>query len=266
MKPIVWDVFTFHNELLLLEVRKRELRDERFDVRHLPIEALDTFTGEPRERVLDASLVLNGIQRVPPRDREARMRRATAWALDLVGAAPDDYVLFGDVDEIPHGGAIQDAIDADIMDGPDVRCLRMPYHSLLATWRLPLDRDTLHHRFPLIAQRRVFEARSRDWSWLREASGNFHRIDNAGWHLSSMGGPTVVLDKIAAFCHAGEPWTVGLDAERLRDLASRGRDIADRFDQDPVPAWELPFALLDDPVGFGVFLDVAYWNQEPAPL
>lgn len=255
-RPIVWDVFPFHNETLLLEVRRRELRDERFDVRHLPVEANMTLTGQPRDWVLADSLKLV----LPPPaadwtsvEREDAMREATNWALALVRAEPDDYVLFGDVDEIPHGGAIEAA-----MSTPGVKCLRLPYHSLLATWRLPLADDVWNFRWPLIGRLAEFDAADGDWAAMRAESGAFPRIDHAGWHLSSMGGPALVLDKVAAFAHAGEPWTEGLDAERLRDLVRRGRDVADRFTQEPCLVWELPFALIEDPARFRPLLEVCW--------
>src|SRR4029078_3220602 len=118
---------------------------------------------------------------------------ATPWALGLVHAAPADYVLVGDVDEIPHGGAIQDAMEADAEDRPTVHCLRRPSHSLLATWRLPLKSDQWNFRWPLIGTVDAFG--SCDWAAMRAASGDYHHIDNAGWHLSSMGGPDVVLPR-----------------------------------------------------------------------
>jgi len=259
-KPVVWDVFPYHNEELILDIRRRELRDDRFEARHLPIEANLTIMGVEREWALDESFKLilpPGASEWTPTQREDALRDATPWALGLVHAAPTDYVLFGDVDEIPHGGAIQDAIDADIMDGPRVRCLRLPYHSLLATWRLPLKSDQWNFRWPLLGTVNEFTAAGRG-STLRACSGSFERIDNAGWHLSSMGGPDIVLPKIAAFAHAGEPWTEGLDADRLRDLASRGRDVADRFTQERVPSWELPFALIEEPDRFRALLEVCW--------
>lgn len=257
LKPVVWDVFPYHNESLILDVRRRELRDDRFTVEHVPIEASLTLMGAPREWALDDSMKIVTLPGDTPVAREDVMRRACEWALHMRDAGLDDYVLFGDVDEIPHGGAIVDAMDRDAMDGPRVRCLRLPYHSLLATRRLPLKRDAWNFRWPLIGTLREFMGAG-DWATLRACSGSFERIDDAGWHLSSMGGPDAVLAKISAFAHAGESWTVGLDADRLRDLATRGRDVADRFTQDQVPAWELPLALIEDPDRYRVLLEVCW--------
>lgn len=254
--PVVWDVFPYHNERLVLEIRKRELRDEGFDYRPVPIESLVTFTGGIRAQALDDSFLLGGLAGSTPMEREEYARRATRWALQLKGAEEWDYVLFGDVDEIPHGDAIQTAVST-----PGIKCLRMPYHSLLATWRLPLHEDQWNFRWPVIGLLHEFNAVG-DWSQIRARSGEFERIENCGWHLSSMGGPDVVLPKIEAFAHAGEPWTEGLDSARLRSLAERGRDVADRFDQKPVPSWELPFALIEEPYAFGALLDVKYWPTE----
>lgn len=256
-RPIVWDVFTYHNEAMLLAIRRRELANAKFDVRHLAIEANLTLTGQPREWTLSDSMKLM----MPPAatgwtavQREDAMRTAAGWALGICDAKPGDYVLFGDVDEIPTARAIEVA-----MSTPGIKTLRMPYHSLLATLRLPLSKDRWNFRWPVLGTLAEFSALSQGWDLIRAASGSYERMNNCGWHLSSMGGPDLVLAKVAAFAHAGEPWTEALNADRLRDLAVRGRDVADRFDQSRCPLWELPLAVIEDPEPYHVLLDVKYW-------
>ena len=257
-RPVVWDVFTYHNETLLLEIRKRELADAKFDVQHLPVEASLTLTGAPREWALLDSMKMGmppAADRWTPVQREDAMRIAAGWALSMKNAQPSDYVLFGDVDEIPTARAIEVA-----MSTPGIKTLRMPYHSLLATWRLPLAKDRWNFRWPVIGTFAEFTALGEGWDQIRAGSGSFERMNNCGWHLSSMGGPALVLDKVVAFAHAGESWTEGLTDDRLRDLALRGRDIADRFDQGRCPLWELPLAIVEDPEPYGVLIDVKYWS------
>lgn len=253
---MIWDVFTYHNEAALLRVRATELAG--LEVQAVPVESSTTFSGEPRDRVLPDShwCELRGSW---PVAREDWARHACRDALDARGAARDDWVIFGDVDEIPSATAVLMALNR--ADSP--RTLRMPYHSLLATWRLPLERDRWNHRWPVIGRLRWLDSETGgDWAALRARCGTLPPVENTrdcgGWHLSSMGGPDVVLPKVGAFAHAGEPWAIGLDAERLRDLARRGRDVADRFDQERVPLDRLPWALRDRPEDFRELLEVCW--------
>lgn len=252
---MIWDVFTYHNETAVLKVRMAELAP--LGINAVPVEATTTFAGTVRHRALPGSYwcELKGSTAVA---REDWARRACRDALEARGAKPDDWVIFGDVDEIPSADAVLMALN--LAFGP--RTLRMPYHSLLATWRLPLERDRWNHRWPVIGRLDWLDkATSGDWAALRARCGTLPTVENirdCGWHLSSMGGPDVVLPKLGAFAHAGEPWSDGLDAERLRDLARRGRDVADRFDQETVPLDRLPWALRYHPDDFQKLLEVCW--------
>jgi hypothetical protein len=253
---MIWDVFTYHNEQALSLLRSMELA--ALGVTAVPVEASCTFTGEPRARVLPGSYFcgLRGSRAV---EREDSARRACRNALRWRGARPGDTVIFGDVDEIPMADAVLLALESD--NGP--RRLPMPYHSLLITWRLPLDRDVWNFRWPVIGSLEDLDKACKgDWARLRAASGvlpPLEGIGDCGWHLSSMGGPKLVLDKIASFAHAGEEWSYGIDAERLRDLARRGRDVADRFDMEAVALAEMPWAIRDHPASWIDFLSTEAW-------
>lgn len=259
MTTRIWDVFTYCGERPVLEVRRMELAI--LGVRELPVELTVTFTGAPRRVELP-----NAYVSIPagdaPVEREDSARRACRRALEARGAEPDDWVIFGDADEVPAADAVLMAVN--VARSPVV--LRMPYHSLLATWRLPLDRDTWNFRWPVVGRLRDLDALWPDWAALRAESGliqpleSLHpRFAECGWHLSSMGGPDAVLPKVAAFAHAGEPWTVGLDADRLRQLARKGRDVADRFTQTRVAIAGLPWAIREHPAHYRHLLDWTAW-------
>jgi len=252
---MIWDVFPYIGEEDILAVRRLELAS--LDVHHVGLECHTTFSGLPRDLYLtEPHGNLSGftVDEPPKRlneiDRESFVRDGTKQALDELGAAPDDWLIFGDVDEIPTRAAVKLALERD----GDLVTVKMPYHSLLATLRLPLDQDVWNHRWTMIG--RVRDYGRRGFARVRERSGEFSPLWG-GWHLSSMGGTDLALPKVHAFAHHADDWTVGLDANRLRELVEAQRDIADRFTMELIGLEELPECIGADPDRFA---DLIRWR------
>jgi beta-1,4-mannosyl-glycoprotein beta-1,4-N-acetylglucosaminyltransferase len=112
-EPLLFDCFTFFNELDILELRLAELSGV---VDHFVIaEGTKTFRGEPKPLHFEKNArrfqkYLSKIRHIviddePPEcrsawDREHWSRQALMRGLQ--DAAPDDYVMISDVDEIPR--------------------------------------------------------------------------------------------------------------------------------------------------------------------
>jgi hypothetical protein len=269
--PFIWDTFTYAGEKDILNIRRRELDALGTGIAHMAIEATRTFSGKDKTLALErswdaptrtAQWVVNLPDGLTAAEKERYQRDAGADLLDVNEAQPDDLVLFGDVDEIPTVDAIYEAVDL-LANGSRIVTIRMPYHSLLATRRLPLAQDRWNHRWPVIATYETMKALG-GLSAAREGSPTYAHVVG-GWHLSSMGGGYVATNKARAFVHYDEPWVSGMDAARVKALALANRDIADRFDQEEVPIAELPLLLREDVATekrpLAVMYDVDFWAK-----
>lgn len=120
MTPRIFDCFTFFKELDLLDIRLHELAPA---VDHFVIvEAARTFSGEPKPLVFaenrgrfaafDSKIIHVVVDDFPPArsawDRESYQRRQIARG--LATAAPDDFIIISDVDEIPRRSALETII------------------------------------------------------------------------------------------------------------------------------------------------------------
>lgn len=266
----IFDCFTYNGEADTLAIRTRELQG--LVDRQFLIEYHETFSGETKDHAyawdltdLPAAIPISiDVNRsfpagLTPKERENYQRDQLRDMVIRDGGKPTDWVLFGDVDEIPSKAALLDAMGTASDYGKPCG-LRMPYHSLLATWALPPERNVWCHAWPVVGTLAMFDAIGPFHAVRDAAEADLPQIArDAGWHLSSMGGPAENLRKVSQFVHYDEDWRDGLDEARLRDLAARGRDIADRFDMDPVPIERLPIALREDPERYARYLTVEAW-------
>lgn len=248
----IFDLFCYLDEAQVLEVRRAELA--LLDPVHVALQSRVTYSGQRRKVTCPDGVISVTVPDPPPRTpastRESMQRIEGMAALLALGAKPDDLVIFGDVDEIPTVDAVGRALAM-----PGLTAIRMPYHQLLARWRLPLERDVWHHRYPLVGTLGCFQAEG-GFGAVREREHHYPAVEG-GWHLSSMGGP-LALRKFASFAHHDEPWRQGLTLGRLRALARAGRDVAGRFDMDVCPLRELPQTIQDDPDRYRALLEVCW--------
>lgn len=229
--PKVYDCFTFFNELDLLEVRLNEL-DGVVD-RFVLCESPYTFRGQPKplvfqenrarfarflpkiEHVVVDDLPLGGRKKEHDYFKKERFQR-NALARGLHDAAPDDYVILCDVDEIPRASVIEAIVRAN---GPKaVHLLEMDYYTYFlnlmtsAGWNKPrMARHGDIRRLQALRsggpgwapkekrvlsvlrqwKRMVFGVRPRPWV----------NVPDAGWHFTSMNGPAAVREKMIAYSH-----------------------------------------------------------------
>lgn len=217
----VWDCFMFNGEVDLLEFRLRELRHVVDSV--IIVEGTTTFTGLPKPLSFEThcdrfSDHLDRIHYVraelspasSPWGVENEQRR---YMRDTIAAlvAPDDLVIFGDVDEVPYRGVIA------ALGGVRVEPTRLVMHHALYFANLVAST-------PWIEGPMVFRGADLLDPMVRAQLGDPHgefdgyrerRSPAAGWHFSFLGGSTAVRAKLAAYSHQECNTTRDNDADHL---------------------------------------------------
>jgi len=204
----IWDAFLYNGEEHLLEVRLRLLAGTVDHV--VVVEGTTTFSGLPKplhltESSPDLSWFPGSVHHVvvdlppgdaPAWDRENAQRRGMGDHLQQ-HAAPDDLLLIGDVDELPRPTVLTRL--ASTLRSP--ARLRMVDALYYANWHQPMPwtlgpiatrLDGFDH--PSV-RGTLGERLSDDARFVEEY------VDDAGWHLSFLGGPDAIVAKLAAYSH-----------------------------------------------------------------
>ena len=224
---IVYDCFSFFNELDLLEIRLNVLKDvvDKFVL----VEAGETHAGKPKafyfeenrgrfEEFLDRIEYVK-IEKFPERCKTAWWReniQRNAIAEGLKGAKDDDTVLISDLDEIPRPEKL-----AEWVGTPGVKRFLQEYYAFYLNyhnvrWRHWCGTRMLsYHDFRCVYDGlKVYEneflipelnkgttaskIRARD---LPRSRGGSVTVPNGGWHFTCLGGVEAVAKKIASFAH-----------------------------------------------------------------
>ena len=195
------DCFTFFNELELLEIRLNYL-SPIIDI-FLICEATVTHSGLPKPLYYDenkhlfkefkskiAHVVVNNMPSVINNNRwalENYQRNAILSGLETLELEKDDYLLIGDVDEIPN----LDLIHLKQYGTYDQKCY-MYYLNVLSdehwngTVGLEYGRLTNHFGSP---------------QKVRDQRNHLEPIRDGGWHFGWLGNYDRVIAKIKAFAH-----------------------------------------------------------------
>ena len=231
---MVYDCFTFFNELDLLEIRLNTLKDvvDCFVI----AEATRTHRGKPKELffeknreryasfldriryiVVDNLLSEEEVEKDAynlPWANENRQRNALQKGVD--GANDDDVVMLSDVDEIPRPEAVQYAVAKLSKKCPSLRMeldffnFYLNFHNYsYPTWKL----GTQALRYGYIRNGcEIAKVKPDRYTQLSENAGpTFNkirflrsrgRIKKAGWHFSFLGGVKAIQNKLAAFSHS----------------------------------------------------------------
>jgi len=196
---MIYDCFTFFNEIELLKIRLEEMKNE--NVIHILVECNYTHSNKPKKLYFDEIKYLfseynikHFIQTDAPNtgnawDNEKSQRNYIAKALKEVGANDDDLVIISDLDEIPKLSAV---INHNPGNG---------ITSLLS--------DTYRYYLNLCEGKQNWQmARLVKYSKLRDMtpdeirhSGYENTIPNGAWHFSYIGDANRVKYKIDSFAH-----------------------------------------------------------------
>jgi hypothetical protein len=197
---VIWDCFTFDDELDVLECRLTELDAvvDRFVLCESPMAQSDG-SPKPMHFADNAGRFRPWLSKIAPLgvilppapadswERERAQRNAIREALNT---RPEDLIMYSDVDEIPSAAAVADA-----------------FHSLVP---VVFAQHACYYAVDWVA----------DWPWLgtcafrpgdlttfadmRERRTGWPQVAPGGWHLSWLGGPDAIRAKIAHRAHTDE--------------------------------------------------------------
>lgn len=257
---MIYDCFTFFNELDLLEIRLHTLNDvaDKFVL----VEATRTHQGKEkplyyqenkaRYKEFEDKIIHIIIDEYPVYEGKS------AWTLERyqremikkgwINCSDDDIVLVSDVDEIPNPEMIKTYKDKmgvfvfrqqmyyyflncqNISNGSHYRwdgtvMSRFRYH-LTPTEMRDMSifyAGTFSHRF----LSRMYAT----YKFVRWELRHFKKvtsIENGGWHFSYLGGVEMIIKKLESFAHAEYNKDTYKDAQKITEALKEGKDIFGR--------------------------------------
>ncbi len=247
---MVYDCFTFFNELDLLEIRLNVLKDvvDRFVL----VEAGETHAGRPKPMMFAENrarfatfadrIAYVAVERFPSVcttdwARENWQRNAISKGLE--GAQDGDAVLISDLDEIPRPEAVRANIGRKGVTAFDQTyyAYYLNYRNVRQQWwlgtRMVSYRDFLHAFDGVDVVRNEFlppavnegtTASKIRCRVLPRARGGQRVVRNGGWHFTSLGGAQAVAQKIASFAHQEyNPGEGKIDLSEIERMIREGR-------------------------------------------
>lgn len=242
---MVFDCFTFFDELDLLEFRLRHLWD-LVDV-FVVCEATRTFSGQPKELVFSKNVgrfawAMNKIRHVVCDELEPNVKPHERWHNEtrqrnyIFSGIPElkdgDIVLLGDVDEFPS----LDVVESVIASKQNTVCLMRPHCYYL-------DRSTnafAWHGTSIVAYKTGMHPQD-----IRQerTSGRYTSVPDAGWHFSYTGGIEGIQKKLSSFSHSEFDTPAFHNASRLWTDMVEDRIFLDGIQLYPVYEIELPTVM-----------------------
>jgi len=220
---MLYDGFTFFNELDILEVRLNTL-DSVVD-KFILVEATKSFRGNDKALVFDQNkerfakfldkIIHVVVDDMPDGDnawvRENFQRNCIARGLPK-GASPDDRLMVSDADEIPRPTSVQKALQLDGI--------------------VMFLQDFYYYGFNCLGDeiwqgtRMVPLAKLKTPQEVRFAAN--YALKNAGWHFSYLGGVEAIITKIDQFAHQEFNSSYYKNPERIREVIASGKDLFNR--------------------------------------
>lgn len=224
---MIYDCFSFFNELDLLEIRLNVLKDavDRFVL----VEAGETHTGRPkplyfkenearfarfRDRI--SYVCIEKFPAVCTTDWARENWQRNAIAEGLKDAKDDDIVLISDLDEIPRPEKI-----VEFAGRPGVTVFDQTYYAFYLNYRnvrqqwwhgtRMLSYRDFRHAFDgvKVAEDEFLPAAVNEGTTaskircrrLPRSRGGQRIVKNGGWHFTCLGGAEAVARKLASFAH-----------------------------------------------------------------
>ena len=259
---MIYDCFSFFNELDLLEIRLNVLKDvvDKFVL----VEAGETHTGKPKpfffkENEARFSAFADRIIYVCvdhfPEGHDAwrnECYQRNQIIRGLTQAKPDDVVLISDLDEIPRPELVCEYSKrpgvwrfnmrqfgfylnwVDVRTHNMVGTIILSYHDLTTGFDgLPAHYDEF---LPEDVNRGTTVSKIRRCSFPKSKGGEV-RLRNSGWHFTCLGGAKALLDKMRAVAphHGFDPDDPNLSVEKIEDLLAKGQGPAQKMNCFAVP-------------------------------
>jgi beta-1,4-mannosyl-glycoprotein beta-1,4-N-acetylglucosaminyltransferase len=251
---MIFDCFTFFDEVDIAEIRIRELASVP-DLVHVVVHADVNFRGIPHEAPIDELemgvapfLAGTGRLRVQkirpfcdgfyPREIESAQRNAILHLL-AHHAKPDDVVIISDVDEIPKASAVAEYAASKT----GLHSLGMRQHCYY------LDGVVRNTRWP---HARIMRRKDMEWfgspDHIRLCERILPQIKDAGWHFSWCGGVEAVQKKLRSFSHHEVDTPEMNDPDRIRRAMDGDRQFWNDVELTFIPIDEsFPACVRENP-------------------
>ena len=245
---MIYDCFTFFNELDLLEIRLNVLKDvvDKFVL----VEADRTFTNRPKRLIFEenkerfsafASKIIHvKVTDHPPFETawhyESHQRNAIARGLH--GAKSDDVIIVSDIDKIPNPDAIkryagtrgmvvfQQSYFAYYLNFKNVRRCSWRFAKMVSfgDFQHCFDGVKVMRNEHLPEEMNVGTTASKiRMRLLPRNRGGSVVAKNGGWHFTSLGGAVVLAEKMRSFSHQEyNPGEDKIDENKLKSLIDEG--------------------------------------------
>lgn len=229
---MIYDIFLFNDEVDLLDLRMKILCD--YVSVFCPVESTKTFSGLLKPAIIKTSKRFMDDESIQPITFDAPWDGKDRWMAEalsrnegmkaIAGASPDDWVILGDVDEIPRPELLAN-LDLLARGTPYV-CYLTSHYYYLNTAMTPSDPTT---DLGLIVSR-VGDLNGQTFAQLRGKRFALPRLQNAGWHWSYLGGPKTIARKLSNFSHSEYDSPYYKDEARIQ---ARMDSLTDLFDRPP---------------------------------
>jgi len=287
---MIYDCFTFFNELELLELRLHELAGvvDKFVL----VEATKTHTNKPKPLHYqeNRSRFAEFHDKIIPVVADDLPEAKDPWVLEnfqrnciargLAGCQPDDFVLVSDLDEIPRATVVEKM--SRRIPSPDGFVSNAIHAGLNASWfkavvhkrklrRLLRRNHPFIWKFRQTLYRHFMNCRSvdpafsygtrmlrfRDFSCAEEIRhSGYQVVENGGWEFSWMGGVQRIQEKLAAYAHQERNLPQIADPQHIGQALNEGRlffDGGKRLEFTPLDN-SFPRYLLEHPEKFSTWI------------
>ena len=237
---MVYDCFSFFNELDLLELRLNELDPviDKFvlveSTRTFQKKAKPLFYNENKDRFKDFHHKITHIIvdkfptfwskfRVPkPWDYDTHQKNQVSVALK--GCKPDDVIIFSDLDEIPNPEKI---LAYKNIEGFKIFQQRHFYYYLNCVEVEPYDFTQYKWWYgPVMTHYKNFTS-VHELRIQREINKHPQSIviPDAGWHFAYIGGVEKIIQKIESYAHTEHNTSEFKEAERIKKIIESGQSL-----------------------------------------
>lgn len=203
----VYDVFPFFNEINLLEIRLEHLNSH---VDHFVLtEATTTFSGKAkplffeenkkRFKKFEDKIIHQIVEDVPnlnPFERD-RFQRDEAKSILENYCSTNDYLIYGDVDEIPSLSALDKAMEYLVEGVEIVHMAQDQYYFYLNVEEVSHTLMSYTGEYPFVINRKWLGTNVSKWEYSKHYSMTdlrdpIHkrvgkRVKNGGWHFTYIG-------------------------------------------------------------------------------
>lgn len=274
---MIYDCFMFLDEFEILDIRLREL--ENTVDRFVLVESAETHSGKPKRLFFDEKSSLFArwrdkichvkVNKIPvdyPEKpvcyaREAAQRDCIGPA--LAGVRADDYVMVGDVDEIPRAEAVVKATKAVKEFGS------VYFHQPLFYYYLNNFVSDVWNGTRMVGGDFFADPKNRPNMLKERWTGPQCVLKDAGWHFSWVGTPERLSYKLDSFMHQEWNNPKHNNLENFQKCLDTGADFWDRpgFPKPTLLALSaLPACVRDNPSGYARLLKTVWQDTQESAL